>query len=395
MRDDDRLDLFGSDDPEEHSADSGATATGARRAAPDPDQPGPDGAAAPDRASAAPRRGVAEDEEVEEDDRKAGAAARRSRRAPKVFLAVVMAIIVLLAAILGYYLKSISDGLGRIDRQPLVVEGERPSPAADHKPLTFVLVGSDSRGWDRGRSDTLMVAYLPADRKNLYLISFLRDMWVTIPANPVVDHPSQAKINAAYSWGGMPLTVKVLEGLTGVRMDHAAVIDFKGFVKLTDALGGVQVYNDQAFTQDGHHFETGNITLRGARALAYVQNRKSLARGDIDRAAHERAVLTAIIHKTLTADVLTNPAKFREVVTLAGETMTVDDGLSNAEIRKIATSLRFSSGDAVVQVQAPIKGFATSSDGQQYDVVDAEGLKELSEAMRTDTMADYVRRHPQ
>ena len=75
--------------------------------------------------------------------------------------------------------------------------------------------------------------------------------------------------------------------------------------------------------------------------------------------------------------------------------MTVDDKLTNSEIRKLAMSLRFTSGDKVVQVQAPISRFGRSKDGQAYDVVDKEGLQELSDAMRNDTMDVYVENHPQ
>ncbi|WP_245306563.1 LCP family protein [Acidipropionibacterium timonense] len=393
MGSDDRFSLFGDD--EDAPDTSGAEGVEEGRGT---DEPGRDSS------PARPRRGVsaeaydtgAAEDATPEDSASAVKASRRRRRAPRIFLAIIMALVLLVVGVLAYFLKNLSDGLGQIKREPLVVPNEstRPKAAADDA-QTFVLMGSDSRGWDRGRSDSLMVAYLPADRKHLYLISFLRDMWVTIPANDVVTRPSKAKINAAYSWGGVPLTIQTLEQLTNVRMDHAAVIDFNGFTKLTTALGGVQVYNSQDSTIDGTHFPAGNITIEGADALKYVRERYDLKNGDLDRAHRQRDVLTAIIHKTLTAGVLTNPSKFNEVSTLVGSTMTVDDKLTNAEIRKLALSLRFSSGDGVVQVQAPISGFGRSKDGQAYDVVDEKGLQELSDAMRTDTMDQYVAAHPQ
>lgn len=345
-----------------------------------------------------PRRGMdAHRQDEESITEGAGAASSgRRRRAPMIFLCAVLAIILLVVGVLGYFLKHLTNGLDDINREPLTMPtaSPRPSTATDGA-RTFVLLGSDSRGWDRGRSDSLMVAYLPADREHLYLISFLRDMWVTIPPNKVIGKPSQAKINAAYSWGGVPLTIQTLENLTNVRMDHAAVIDFTGFKELTTALGGVQVYNDQDSTIEGMHFPAGDITLKGNAALKYVRERRDLKNGDLDRARRQRDVLTAIIDKTLSAGTLANPSKFDDVATLAGRTMTVDDKLTNAEIRKLAMSLRFTSGDSVVQVQAPISGFGRSKDGQAYDLVDKEGLQELSDAMRNDTMDVYVENHPQ
>lgn len=350
--------------------------------------------------NASPRRGMdvqeQDGESSTEDDGAGDASSRHRRRAPMIFLCAVLAIILLVVGVLGYFLKHLTNGLDQINREPLAMPSASPRPStATDDARTFVLLGSDSRGWDRGRSDSLMVAYLPADRKHLYLISFLRDMWVTIPPNDVVRKPTQAKINAAYSWGGVPLTIQTLEQLTNVRMDHAAVIDFTGFKELTTALGGVQVYNDQDSTIEGVHFPAGEITLKGNAALKYVRERRDLKNGDLDRAHRQRDVLTAIIDKTLSAGTLANPSKFDDVTTLAGRTMTVDDKLTNAEIRKLATSLRFSSGDGVVQVQVPISGFGKSKDGQAYDVVDKEGLQELSDAMRNDTMDVYVENHPQ
>lgn len=319
----------------------------------------------------------------------------RHRRWPKIFLVAVLAFVLVIAAVLGFYLKSLGDAVSRIDRDPALLPDASATPIAPGDPIDFVLMGSDSRGSDQGRSDSLMVAHLSGDREHLYLVTFLRDMWVTIPANKTVTHDSKAKINAAYSWGGPALTIKTLQNLTGVTMDHAVVIDFEGFIKLTDTLGGVTVDNPQASTNLGYTFKKGRITIKGKQALAYVRQRYNLENGDLDRAARQRSVVTAIIDKTLTAGVLANPKKFNEVLSTASDTMTVDSGLTNSSVRSIATSLKFRSGAGVVQVQAPISGFGKSADGQEYDVVDEAGMKELSAALKNDTMADYVANHPQ
>ena len=101
-----------------------------------------------------------------------------------------------------------------------------------------------------------------------------------------------------------------------------------------------------------------------------------------------------MIDKIFSAGTLTNPKKFSEVVSDVGSTMTVDDALTNKEVWKLATSLKFDSGADIVSVQAPIKGFGRSKDGQQYDIVDEAGMQELAQAMRTDTMDQYAARHP-
>ena len=97
-------------------------------------------------------------------------------------------------------------------------------------------MGSDSLGsHDRGRSDVLMLAHVPPGRDAVYVVSFPRDMWVEVPGR------GHAKINAAYAYGGDALATRTLESLVGVRMDHAAKIDFEGFTGLTPELGGVTV----------------------------------------------------------------------------------------------------------------------------------------------------------
>ena len=131
-------------------------------------------------------------------------------------------------------------------------KGEKPRPAKKPgKAVNYVLMGSDSRDLGNaghGRSDVLMVMHLDADRKNAYMISFPRDMYVPIPGH------GKNKINAAFSFGGPSLTVRTLESLLDTRMDHVALIDFEGFINLTEELGGVTVYNRYASNSGGYKF---------------------------------------------------------------------------------------------------------------------------------------------
>ena len=87
-----------------------------------------------------------------------------------------------------------------------------------------------------------MVVHLNQKHDQAYIISFPRDMYVTIPGH------GKNKINAAYEIGGPALVVRTLESLTGSRMDHVAMIDFEGFVSLTEDLDGVTVNNRTAFS---------------------------------------------------------------------------------------------------------------------------------------------------
>lgn len=292
--------------------------------------------------------------------------------------------------------QSVSDNLKRGPELPPdipVNQAEPPRPAkeaAAASAVNYVLMGSDSLTGEasQGRSDVLMVLHLAADRQSAALISFPRDLYVSIPGH------GKDKINAAYALGGTPLTVRTLEGLLDTRMDHVALIDFAGFISLTDQLGGVTVNNPHPSVSGGYKFPVGSITISGEEALAYVRERKQLPRGDLDRAERQRLVTRAVLKKGMSKKLLANPVAFNRFAKGLAEQVTVDEDLAISELRKTALSIRFRPDD-IASLQSPIKGFGQTSSGQSIDVVDAPQTKELAEALRTDTLADYLDKHPE
>jgi LCP family protein required for cell wall assembly len=256
--------------------------------------------------------------------------------------------------------------------------------------LNYVLLGSDSRDPDNdanGRSDTIMVVHLDKARNKAYIVSFPRDMYVSIPGY------GKNKINAAYSFGGPALTVRTLESLTGVRMDHVVLVDFEGFIGLTDDLGGVTVPNKTAFTSHGYDYPKGKITISGKKALWFVRERHALPGGDLDRAENQRNVIKAIVAKGLSADVVADPAKFTTFIGNLAKHLTVDNSLTDAQIRQTALSLRLKSKN-IELLQAPLSGFGTAG-GQSIDVVDTTKMAELGKALQEDTMGAYLQKYPQ
>ena len=254
-------------------------------------------------------------------------------------------------------------------------------------------MGSDSTvagNARHGRSDSLMVMHLAADRKSAYMISFPRDMYVPIP-----DH-GKNKINAAFALGGPSLTVRTLERLLNTRMDHVAVINYGGFINMTKELGSVTVYNKHPSAYQGYKFPVGDVSLQGDEALAYVRERKNLPCGDIDRAERQRAVLHAILAKGLAKETITNPAKFLDFVRGVSRHITVDDQLTENELRKTALSLRLRPKD-IHMLQAPISGFGTSPSPtrQSIDIVDKKKLAQLAKALRNDQMDRYLEKYPE
>jgi LCP family protein required for cell wall assembly len=291
--------------------------------------------------------------------------------------------------------RSVTKNITRADglpSDPPSGSGQPSRPARDTRltgTLNFVLLGSDSRdpsNSGKGRSDSIMVVHLNNARDKAYVISFPRDMYVPIPGH------GKNKINAAFSYGGSKLTVSTLENLLGVRMDHLALIDFEGFIGLTDDLGGVTVKNKHAFSSHGYSYPKGKITIKGKQALWFVRERHSLPRGDLDRSENQRRVIKAIIDKGLSASAMADPVRYLKFVSGVAQHLTVDSTLTDAEIRQTALSVRLS-GSNIKLLQAPISGFGMVG-SQSIDRVDQAKLKELSTALKKDKLSNYVKKYP-
>lgn len=313
---------------------------------------------------------------------------RRNRRLLFGVLIVLLALLLGGAGIAIYYGSSTLSALNEVQRDPsMMPSGTRPpsvEPSGDAEaPINIVLMGSDTRGDEQGRSDVLQLLHISGDRQNVYLMSIPRDSYVSIPGH------GMAKVNAAYSWGGAPLAVETMEGMLGVPMDHTAIIDFEGFVKVIDAVGGVTVYNKEASSSGSYDFPAGEITLTGDSALAYVRERYDLSGGDFSRAERQRDVIKAVLSKLTSTGVLADPGKFKEAIGVLGTNFTVDSGLTNNAIFDLGWSMRDIRGDDINSFQLPTSGFSTTEDGQSIVLVDGDKLLELQKALRGDDMATF------
>nr|WP_300339521.1 LCP family protein [Actinomyces sp.] len=279
--------------------------------------------------------------------------------------------------------------------------------AAAEDPVTFLVLGSDSRintsdpsQWEVGaqRTDTIMLVQVAGDRRSVNVMSIPRDSWVTIPANDVVDHDSQAKINAAYSWGGPTLLIQTVENVTGIHIDHFAVANFESFKKLTDDLGGVEITLTQPLdlrgTQDAATSDTvlepGTHTLTGEQALIYARERYTLPNGDFDRIKRQQNWMRAILKAMISKDTLTSPSKLASLITTIKDTVATDQAFTASEMTALATSLQGLRSDDVQFFQAPVTGTSMSEDGQSIVLLDIPTLSAVSAAFQNDTLTDYV-----
>jgi LCP family protein required for cell wall assembly len=263
---------------------------------------------------------------------------------------------------------------------PSAVSSPENPPAPDA--LNFLLIGSDSYGSNvaNGRSDVIILVHISSDHKKVYLVHFPRDMYVEVPGH------GKDKINAAYAYGGPQLLVRTLQMLVDVPIDHMVVIGFEGFKAMTDAVGGVDVYAEEASTESGTIHVSMNH-LDGEAALGFVRERHQLSKGDISRGRRQQAFIKALMLKTLSKKTLSNPARFAKFVDAATHNLTVDNAFSVADIYSQALAMRNLRSQDIVFITAPITGFGRSPQGASIDIVDEAQMARLSTALRTDDMS--------
>ncbi|MFI6820447.1 LCP family protein [Micromonospora sp. NPDC050187] len=281
-----------------------------------------------------------------------------------VLLVAVLAVVGgLLGA--GLYLKSVESDVGRVDVFTAVPEASRPAKAPEARDARNLLIlGSDSRDPENtggSRSDTIILAHIPRGGGSAQLVSIPRDTWVHVPASKDGRHGNRdAKINAAFAWGGVPLLVQTVEKFTGVRVDHVVMVDFAGFKEIVDALDGVEIEVTESFTSthaltpDGRrHFTRGRQTMDGATTLDYARERYAFPDGDFTRIRHQQQVIRAILDKAASGGLLTNPARLDDFLRATADAVSVDETLSLVDL---AMDLRHLRGGNLTFLTSPSRG---------------------------------------
>jgi LCP family protein required for cell wall assembly len=307
-------------------------------------------------------------------------------------LAVVLALLGLGAGAVWWGTNHYGDQVTRIPNA--FPSGPRPPRSTAHDGgTTFLLAGVDSRSkrpttgtdatarlWTYGaqRSDTLMLVHLSADGRTVCTMSIPRDGWV-----PIAGHGS-AKVNAAFSWGGPPLLIQTVERLTGTRVDHFGVIDWHGFKALTDAVGGVRI----TVPADSYdpvlqvHFKAGTQVMHGDEALAYVRQRHGVPGGELDRIKHQQQFLRSLVGEMRGEVSLTNPLGTARMLDAVTRTVSVDDRMSNGDLRDLLLGLRHLNESGAQFATAPIIR-SEMIHGQYALILDQVKLRAMWHAVET------------
>ncbi|MET3721665.1 LCP family protein [Arthrobacter sp. UYCo732] len=277
-----------------------------------------------------------------------------------------------------------------------------PEPIADPPAaaMNILVVGSDSRGNAREqaahtaatgesqdhRSDALMVVHVAADRRTLYVISIMRDLWVDIPGY------GGSKINASLELGGIDLTAQTVESLLGIHVDHTLMLDFNGFRALTDGLGGIDLnvpFAFQATFDTGHAFSAGMNHLDGQAALEFTRERYAFVNGDFQRVQNQRIMLRAILARLTAGGALNDVTAVRSIVEFAACCLTVDKGFDPVQTAILAYSLRNLDVNAVGTMTLPTAGPGMVA-GQSVLFPDYGGINAVAAALREGRIGEYA-----
>jgi LCP family protein required for cell wall assembly len=242
----------------------------------------------------------------------------------------------------------------------------------------------------------MMVVHVPADRKGAYIVSVPRDSYVPIYDAEGNEH-DRNKINESFSAYGPFGTLRTIENLSGVRLNHLAVIDYAGFNDLTSAIGGVDVYIPETVedTQQDVTWEQGWTHLEGERALQYVRTRHGLLEGDFDRIDRQQNFLRAVLRKTLADGTIGNPLKLSNVLSAVKNHLTVDGSWSTGALRGLAFSMRGIDASKVRFMTLPLGGFETLPEAGAVNIIDEAAARQLWKAVLDDKVGPYLRAHPE
>jgi LCP family protein required for cell wall assembly len=283
-------------------------------------------------------------------------AAGKRARAQRTLAMITTALsaLVLLTAGSGWLLAGyVSSHLGRVNA------GTSGAPASG--PLNILLAGVDVRSGLTGHqqhvlhvgratghnSDTLMVVHISADHRHIAVISLPRDSWVRIPGS------GMNKINAAFGLGGPRLMVRTVELATGLVINDFVEVNFLGFVKIINALGGVDICLPYAVDDpySGLHMSAGRHHVNGVRALQFARDRHSFALSDLARIADQQQLLSSVLSEAVSSGTLANPVRFSRFLAAATSATTVDQRFN---VTGLAEQMRFIRPSAVSFTTVPL-----------------------------------------
>ncbi|WP_435843720.1 LCP family glycopolymer transferase [Streptomyces fructofermentans] len=307
---------------------------------------------------------------------------RRNRPRWAVRVAATLSVTVLAAAGIGHAMVTGLDAdINRID--PFKDMKNRPERGHG---MNVLLVGTDGRdritpaekkryrlgGAPCHCTDTVMIVHLSEDRRRASVVSLPRDSYAETPEHTDRTtgrrhRPHPVKLNAAYAEGGPQLTVRTVEKMTDVKIDHYLEVDFTSFMKTVDVLGGVRICTVRPLkdTYTGLDLAAGTHDLDGGQALQYVRSRHIDGASDLGRMQRQQRFMAALIARATSSGVLLNPIRFRDMTQSVLGSVRADKGFGTDELLDLGRAMRAFSPSSSEFTTVPIgrMGYAVKGIG--------------------------------
>ncbi|MDJ0380662.1 LCP family protein [Streptomyces sp. G-G2] len=253
-------------------------------------------------------------------------------------------------------MTGLDTGIERVDP----FKDMKNRPQAGHG-MNFLLVGTDGRDKispDEKRdyrlggapchcTDTIMLVHISADRERASVVSLPRDSYAEVPEHTDAStgkahHAHPVKLNAAYAEGGPNLTVRTVENMTRVKIDHYLEVDFTSFMKTVDAIGGVEICTAKAMQDSytGLDLQPGTHRLGGGQALQYVRSRHVDGASDLGRMQRQQRFVAALIKQSTSGGILLNPVKFKQVSSTLLGSVRADRGFGSEQMLALGQAMR-------------------------------------------------------
>ncbi|WP_282703068.1 LCP family protein [Streptomyces sp. CC219B] len=306
-----------------------------------------------------------------------------------------LSVVVLASAGIGHsVLTGLDADIARVDP----FKDMKNRPRAGHG-MNVLLVGTDGRDRiseeERRRyrlggapchcTDTIMIVHISEDRERASVVSLPRDSYAMTPAH--LDETSgerhrghPVKLNAAYAEGGPQLTVRTVEAMTKVKIDHYLEVDFTSFMKTVDVLGGVKICTTEPLKDSytGLDLPPGTHELKGGEALQYVRARHVDGASDLGRMQRQQRFLAALVDRATSSGILLNPMKFRDITRAVLGSVRADKGFGTDELLDLGRAMRNFSPSSSEFTTVPIgrMGYAVKGVGStlKWDAAKAERL---------------------
>ncbi|MFD3332231.1 LCP family protein [Streptomyces sp. NPDC058700] len=317
-------------------------------------------------------------------------------------MATALSVTVLAAGGIGHaVVTGLNTGISRVDP----FKDMKNRPQAGHG-MNVLVVGTDGRdritpeekekyrlgGAPCHCTDTVMLVHISEDRERASVVSLPRDSYAEMPEHTdlISGEKHQAhpvKLNAAYAEGGPGLTVRTVESMTGVKIDHYLEVDFTSFMRTVDAVDGVQICTARPMKDPytGLDLTAGTHELDGGQALQYVRSRHIDGAADIGRMQRQQRFLAALVERISGSGVLFNPVRFREVATAMLGSVRADEDFGTDQLFALARAMRGFTPASSEFVSVPIGDMSFPVKGIGSTVKwDAAKAQKLFQALRED-----------